>query len=170
MAKKGNHVYYNSISSGYEELHKAEQEAKLAIIKANMTIKPTDKLLDVGCGTGITSRFSESGCLVVGADPAIKLLKKAEKNSLKNRVCAEAEHLPFKDNSFDITISITAIQNFHDIRKGLEEIKRVGKNKFALTFLKRSQNKDVIINNIKKIFKVQKEMEEEKDIMMIAVK
>ncbi len=165
MPKK---TYYDSISEGYEELHKDEQEAKLRLIKANISVKASDKLLDVGCGTGITSQFSEYGCFVVGADPSIKLLQKAEKNGLKNRVCAEAEHLPFKDDSFDIVISVTAIQNFHDIEKSLKEIRRVGKDRFALSFLKRSSKKDIITENIKKLFKVVKEIEEEKDIIFIA--
>jgi ubiquinone/menaquinone biosynthesis C-methylase UbiE len=160
--------YYDQISEGYEELHKAEQEAKLSIIKANISIKPDDMLLDVGCGTGITSQFS--GCVVVGADPAFNLLKKSKKNGLKNKVCAEAEHLPFKDNEFDVVVSVTAIQNFHDLEKGLKEIKRVGKKTFALTFLKRSQKKDEIKEKIRKIFKVDKVIEEDKDIIIIARK
>ena len=147
-----------------------EQEAKLRLIKANISVKASDKLLDVGCGTGITSQFSEYDCFVVGADPSIKLLQKAEKNGLKDRVCAEAENLPFKDHSFDIVISITAIQNFHDIEKGLKEIRRVGKDRFVLSFLKRSPKKDIITKNIKKLFKVVKEIEEEKDIIFIAKK
>lgn len=164
---KGYMTYYDQISQGYEELHKEEQEAKLRIIKANIKVRPTDMLLDVGCGTGITSNFN---CLVVGADPAIKLLEKADKNGLKNKVCAEAEHLPFKNSSFDIVVSVTAIQNFHDIEKGLEEIRRVGRDKFVLSFLKRSDKKDKIIKIIKKLFKIQKIIEEKKDIIIIAEK
>ena len=85
-------------------------------------------------------------------------------------MCAEAENLPFKDSSFDVVISITAIQNFHDIEKGLKEIRRVGKDRFVLSFLKRSPKKDIITKNIKKLFKVVKEIEEEKDIIFIAKK
>ena len=138
--------------------------------KASRFVIDTENLLDVGCGTGVTSQFSEYGCFVVGADPSIKLLQKAEKNGLKNRVCAEAEHLPFKDDSFDIVISVTAIQNFHDIEKSLKEIRRVGKDRFVLSFLKRSPKKGIITKNIKKLFKVVKEIEEEKDIIFIAKK
>ena len=47
--------YYDSISEGYEELHAEEQLKKIAVIKKHLKPKPTDKLLDVGCGTGLTT-------------------------------------------------------------------------------------------------------------------
>ena len=72
-----------------------------------------------------------------------------------------------KDNFFDIVISITAIQNFTNIEKGLKEIKRVGKDRFILTFLKKSSKKDKIIKLIQKIFKVKEIIEEEKDIIFV---
>ena len=164
--KPGN--YYDQISSGYEELHKEEQEKKLGIIKKELNgrISKNTLLLDVGCGTGITSNFD---CSVFGADPAIKLLEKSlERKKPDFRVCAEAEHLPFKDNSFDIVVSVTALQNFHDIGMGLDEIRRVGKENciFALSFLKRSGKKDLILEKIKKRFDVKKEVEEDKDMIL----
>ncbi len=151
--------YYNSISEGYEELHKEEQERKLTIVKANLKVKKQDKLLDVGCGTGLTSQY---GCEVTGLDPSKKLL---DKNHLKNKVLAPAEDMPFKDNSFDIVTSITAIQNFRDIEKGLNEIKRVGKSRFVLSFLKKSSKKDMIDKLIKKLFKVDKTIEDQHDFI-----
>ncbi|MFC1732014.1 class I SAM-dependent methyltransferase [candidate division KSB1 bacterium] len=155
--------YYNEISSGYEELHREEQEKKLVIIKKELgRLNKNTLLLDVGCGTGITSDFD---CVVYGVDPAQKLLDKAGKKP-DFRICAEAENMPFEDNKFDIVISVTAIQNFHDIGKGLDEIKRVGKEKFVLSFLKKSGKKDLILEEIKKKFDVKKEIEEEKDVIL----
>ena len=151
--------YYDTIATGYEELHREEQEKKLSLIKKHLQVKASDLLLDVGCGTGIPSPFN---CRVIGIDPAMKLL---ERNSLLLKVQGEAEHLPFKDNTFDVVISVTAIQNFHDIEKGLQEIKRVGKGKYVLTFLKKSAKRETIVRFIKEIFTIEKEMEEEKDIL-----
>lgn len=153
--------YYNTLSPGYEELHREEQEKKLAIIKQHITIKKFDLLLDVGCGTGITSRFD---CRVVGVDPAIKLLERAP---LLLRVQGEAEHLPFKDNVFDIVCSVTAIQNFHDIEQGLKEIRRVGKGTYVLTFLKKSPKQERITKYIKRLFTVERKIEEEKDVIFV---
>lgn len=154
--------YYNEISQGYEELHKEEQLKKVKLISNYLKPKKTDILLDVGCGTGITTKSWD--CIKIGVDPAIKLLKKAKSAFYIN---AEAEHLPFKDNSFDVVISITAIQNFNSIKKGIEEIKRVGKKKFVLTALKKSDKINEITDIIQKNFKVKEKTEEEKDIVFI---
>lgn len=153
-------TYYDEISKGYEELHREEQEKKLAIVKENIKVYKNDLLLDVGCGTGVTSNF---GCNVVGLDPSIKLLDKCSFPIKK--VLGEAENIPFKDKTFDIVVSITAIQNFHDIEKGLKEIKRVGKERYILSFLKKSPKKEEINALIRKYFDVKRVIEEDKDII-----
>ena len=158
-------TYYDSISSGYEELHKEEQEKKIRLIKDRVKVDASDKLLDVGCGTGLTTEPWE--CNRYGIDPAPKLLERARsKNKIEYKL-APAEDIPYDDGFFDIVISITAIQNFEDIRKGLEEIKRVGKDKFVLSFLKKSSKKHKIISLIKTIFGAGEYIEEEKDLIFI---
>ncbi len=152
--------YYDSIAQGYEELHREEQQAKLALIKKHLSVKPTDLLLDVGCGTGITSNFD---CVVVGIDPAIQLLKRAP---LRLKVQGEAEHLPFKDKTFDLVVSVTAIQNFHHIEHGLREIRRVGRGEYVLTFLKKSPKREAIVAHIQQLFRVKETIEEEKDMLL----
>ena len=152
--------YYNEISTGYEELYGEEQQRKIAIIKNHIKLKKSDLLLDVGCGTGLTT--IAWNCKTIGLDPAIKLLKRAENSYYIN---AEAEHIPFKNNSFDTVISITAIQNFYNIKKGLEEIKRVGRKRFILSCLKKSQKAEKIKELIQDLFKIKKIIIEDKDII-----
>jgi len=156
-------TYYDKISEGYEELHKEEQLKKIELIKKHFEPKPTDLLLDVASGTGLTTE--PWNCRKVGLDPAIKLLERARKREEIQYVNAEAEHIPFKDNAFDIVISITAMHNFHDIEKGLREIKRVGKNRFILSALKKSSKIKEIELLINKIFKPKEIIEEEKDLI-----
>jgi malonyl-CoA O-methyltransferase len=159
-------TYYDSIASGYNELHREEQEKKIQIIKRELDLESTNKdtlLLDVGCGPC----FFQTNTTTIGIDPSIELLKQATTKT--TRINAEAEHLPFKDTTFDYIISITAIQNFSDVEKGIKEIKRVTKSsgKFALTFLKNSQKKEFILKTIGKYFSIQKQIEEDKDIIVI---
>ena len=149
--------YYNKISYGYNELYEKEQNNKLNLIKSKIKIKNNSKLLDVGCGSGISSSFQ---CFVVGIDPSIELLKI---NNHKMKILGIAEALPLKDKSFDYVISITAIHNFSDIKKSLNEILRVGKNYFVFSILKKSKNFNEIRELINANLKVYCVIEEEKD-------
>ncbi len=158
-------VYYNTIAQGYDRLHEQEQLRKLEIIKKELKITPQTKLLDVGCGTGISSWFD---CIVTGIDPSEELLKIARKKHPKATfIQASAEKLPFPDHSFDVVISLTAIQNFSDIEKGIQEMKRVGKKQFAISYLKKSSKAEHIETIIKQLFLSTKRIEEDKDIIFI---
>jgi len=160
--------YYDEIAQGYEELHKEEQLKKIEIIKQNISIKKTDKLLDVGCGTGLTTEPWD--CKRFGIDPSAKLLERAHQKDVIEYKKAPAEDIPYPNEFFDIVISITAIQNFDDIEKGLKEIKRVGKYRFVLTFLKRSEKRKNIEKMIGSLFKTEKIIEEDKDIIYFCSK
>jgi ubiquinone/menaquinone biosynthesis C-methylase UbiE len=155
-------TYYDEISSGYEELHREEQLKKLDLISRYFKPNKNNLLLDVGCGTGLTTKPWQ--CRKIGLDPAIKLLKRAGNGVWIN---AEAENIPFQDNTFDIVVSITAIQNFHDIEKGLNEIKRVGKDRFVLSFLKKGEKADKIKKLIEERFDVKEIIEQEKDLIFL---
>ncbi|MBU0629068.1 MAG: class I SAM-dependent methyltransferase [Nanoarchaeota archaeon] len=179
--------YYDEISEGYEELYKEEQLKKVELIKGHLKVKASDKLLDVGCGTGLTTEPWD--CIRYGVDPAPKLLERARLQSEIEYKLAPAENIPYPDGFFDVVISITAIQNFADIEKGLSEIKRVGKKRFVLSFLKKSIvpngsskpsamldgfevsskaqtiKKESIDKLIRKIFKIKKIIEEDKDMI-----
>ncbi len=153
--------YYNETSKGYNELHGEEQLKKLKIIAKEIPVKKSTKLLDVGCGSGLSAKVF--GCEITGIDPSEELLKQCPFKTIK----ANAESIPFPDKSFDVVIAVTSMHNFNNIEAGLKEIKRVGKDLFALTVLKKSPKKDSIINLIKKHFKIKKEIDEEKDLIFI---
>ena len=157
--------YYDDIAEGYEELHKEEQLRKVATIKKFVTCNPTDKLLDVGCGTGLTTEPWD--CTLYGIDPASKLIERArQKDKIEYKV-APAENIPYPEKYFDWVVSITAIQNFSDIKQGLSEIKRVGRTNFILSYLKRSPKSEMIEKLINQLFKVKLRIEEEKDIIFV---
>ena len=164
-------TYYDEIASGYNELHKEEQEKKINIILDNLRLTKADKALDVGCGTGFFIDKIKHRCKnVTGVDPSEELLKICRKKNKEQNVKlikAIAENLPFNNDCFDVVVSVTSIQNFDNIKKGLDEIKRVGKQRFALSFLKKSNKRDIIEKLIMKTFKNFKRIEQEKDIVYI---
>jgi arsenite methyltransferase len=93
-------------------------------------------ILDVGCGAGVTPVFLAKtiGCSVVGVDISEGMVQRskerAKKERLKDRIDfrnADAQELPFDDNTFDavITESVTAFPE--DKQKAVNEYVRVTK-------------------------------------------
>ena len=148
------------MARGYNELYGHEQSKKINIIKNNIKVNANAKILDVGCGTGISSNFNS---FVVGIDQGIELLKQS--NKLK--ILAFAEYLPFKDRSFDYVISVTAIHNFKNIRKSMKEIKRVGTKNFVFSILRKSKKYNYIKRLVQKDFRIYKSIEEGKDTIFL---
>jgi len=161
--------FYDKIAAGYDELHWEEQLAKMVEIVTSLTKDiphRRERLLDVGCGSGIST--SVWNCRCVGVDPSKELIKIATKKYPgKHFVVGAAEALPFKTGSFDVVISVTSIHNFNDVRKGIDEMKRVGKDRFIITVLKKSKHLDQIEKLIIMNFRIQKILVQEKDIIFL---
>lgn len=89
------------------------------------------KVLEVGCGLGTDGRqFAENGADYFAVDLAprhIELAKKAfELFGLKgNFRVADAENLPFDDNSFDLVYSHGVLHHTPDTQKAIDDIYRV---------------------------------------------
>lgn len=106
------------------------------------------KVLDVGCGTGIfTEWFAGRGHQVTGLDPSSHMLNIARLR-LPARIHLDqgyAEELPYEDNSFDTVALITTLEFARDPARALEEAFRVATrhvllgvlNKFSMITLKR---------------------------------
>ena len=152
--------YYDEISDSYNELHGKEQLQKLKIIKKYINVEKNEKLLDIGCGTGLSSNF---GCFVVGIDLSLRLLKKNN----KTKVLGTGEDLPFKDHSFDYVISVSSLHHVTDIKKVVNEMKRVGKKRFAFSLFKRSHNFTELKIEICRNFRVTEEIDEKNDLILI---
>ena len=160
--------YYDEIAEGYDELHREEQLHKLEFLSNFIKPNPYEKLLDVGCGTGISTEYWD--CKRYGIDPSTKLIEIAKhKNKNTEYKIAPAENIPYPDNYFDCVTSITAIQNFSNIEKALEEIKRVLKKnkKIMISTLKESKKKQYINKKISEIFAIKEVQEHKIDIFFV---
>ena len=85
------------------------------------------KVLDVACGTGdMAVCLAERGCTVTGVDISEEMLGIArQKTASANFQLADAEHLPFDDNTFDAVTCAFGVRNFVHLEKGLNEMLRV---------------------------------------------
>ena len=89
---------------------------------------PNSKILDLGCGTGISARLlNEADFDVVGTDISPLFLKEAQKwinPRLQYHVCDVVE-LPFESRSFDVICSNELIEHLPDVDTALTEMIRV---------------------------------------------
>lgn len=84
-------------------------------------------VLDVATGTGI---MVEGFDKAVGIDISMEMVKEAKtKYPDREFVVGDVEYLPFKNNTFDVTISCLAFSWFQDRRRALEEMLRVSSEK-----------------------------------------
>lgn len=102
--------YYNAIAAQYDSVFQSdmrEDEEKLLLEKVIGT-----KILDVGCGTGIhAKRLKAEGFEVFGLDISSALAGISKDRTSSPHVVADAQHLPFREASFDCIISIFGALN-----------------------------------------------------------
>ncbi|HWF20458.1 MAG TPA: bifunctional demethylmenaquinone methyltransferase/2-methoxy-6-polyprenyl-1,4-benzoquinol methylase UbiE [Verrucomicrobiae bacterium] len=97
-------------------------------------VKAGDRALDVCCGTGdIATALARSGAQTTGLDFSKAMLKVAADRNLKSQISnlkfltADAQNLPFGDNSFDVVTIGYGLRNLSSWQRGLEEMHRVAK-------------------------------------------
>jgi len=162
LEKVENQDYYDKFAQIYENkrgqgYHKMIDELEISIL--NKYLNPTDKVLEVGCGTGlILKEVDKKVSKAIGIDLSKKMLKKAENRGLEV-YHSDASSMPFADNYFDVVYSYKVLAHVEAIEKTLEEIKRVLKpngvailefyNRNSLrTFIKKIKPSNIIDKNI----------------------
>lgn len=103
-------------------------------------IKPGQKLLDIGIGTGVSSlQFYRAGLNIYGLDSSSEMLDKTAERKFTEelRMCdISRELLPFADNYFDHVVCCGVTHFINDLSHLFSEVKRVLKKDgtFAFTF------------------------------------
>lgn len=84
-------------------------------------------VLDVACGTGdMVLELTKRSYLVTGVDLSEEMLAIAKRKVENGKwEVADAEHLPYDDNSFDAVTCAFGVRNFVHLEKGLNEMLRV---------------------------------------------
>ncbi len=96
------------------------------------------KILEVGCGTGIHLEiFRREGPKVFGVDVSPHMLRWAQRRLGKRaQLClGEAENLPFRAKSFDSVALITTLEFISNPKRAVQEALRVSRGKVVLGVL-----------------------------------
>jgi len=124
-------------SEGGILLHRLEIETVLSFIRD----RDKSNILDLGCGTGrISLHLAQNRHFVTSVDYSLEMLKKLllkkAKSKLENIQCINGNifQLPFKDNFFDIVVSMHVLMHLPEHEKALKEFIRVLKPGGLLIF------------------------------------
>ena len=94
-------------------------------IQRHTKLKSGSTIVDIGCGTGISTRlFTHQGFKVIGIDPNLAMLKVAHRQKGATYQAGEATHTGLATNSTDL-ITIAQALHWLDIHPTLQEFKRI---------------------------------------------
>ena len=138
ISKKRARESFNRAATTYDNVAVLQREVGKRLIERLDIIKAVPQsILDVGCGTGdntlaLSKIYKRAN--IVALDFADQMLKVANNkrpwsqrllNSSISYVCADAENLPFNDNSFDFIFSNLTLQWCIDLDRTFSEFKRI---------------------------------------------
>lgn len=121
---------YERLAPHYDAKWSFYVEATTRETLARLTLRPGERLLDVGCGTGallhpLSQRYPEAQ--LSGVDPVPEMLAVARRR-LPREVelrTGWAERLPFERQRFDVVVSCNAFHYFREPVAALHEMGRV---------------------------------------------
>lgn len=130
--------FYDMIAKGYDiafwiytKFHK-DGVAKRRELLRDLVITPGMKVLETSIGTGFNVSLFTKEAEYHGMDISMGMLEVCQRENEKRGydlhiVQANAEELPYKDNSFDLIFHVGGINFFSDIPKAINEMIRVAK-------------------------------------------
>lgn len=86
------------------------------------------RAVDVGAGTGVPTRVLERTariCEVLAVDISPEMLQAVATRPGRKRVAGDAAQLPFRNQSFDLTVCVLALHLLDDKRRAMSEFRRV---------------------------------------------
>jgi ubiquinone/menaquinone biosynthesis C-methylase UbiE len=125
---------FDSWSSRYDQWFETPVGALVKRYESDMLKElvrpaPGEKILDVGCGTGIfTLDILDAGPEIMGVDISEPMLRVAAHKARRHPfhvACCDMCALPFANDSFDKAFSMTALEFVEDAQKAIDELERV---------------------------------------------
>jgi malonyl-CoA O-methyltransferase len=134
---------FGRAAAGYAEVAVLQRETESRLLEQLdvLDTRVPARVLDVGSGPGRASGIMKGRwpkAEVIALDIALPMLRQVPKNTRFwrpiKRVCAEAAHLPFADNSIDLIFSNLCLQWVPDLPAALSEFRRVLREDGLLLF------------------------------------
>jgi ubiquinone/menaquinone biosynthesis C-methylase UbiE len=133
-AERRQHSLYAAVAHEYDDVfprHIAEHyiDKRIGLIKELLPLG--GRVLDVGCGTGqLGEAIASEGYDVFGVDLSAAMLGRANQKGLQGTSVGTTRALPFKDNSFDLALTVATLHHLetpHNVLATIGEMARVVK-------------------------------------------
>ena len=135
--KAANKELYDAVGSDYEKIDGRRSDDLLlwlrGVLKSVLGMScGNQRILDIGCGSGFVLRAAEGLFeTAYGMDISRNILKSAEQYA-DGVICADAEFIPFKNDSMDVVTLFAAMHHFYEHKGIIEEIYRILKKNGVL--------------------------------------
>lgn len=134
-------AWFDSVYSRKGDRYLRPVEAYIVFLEL-LRARPEHKLLDVACGSGMMLRAAtEYASALHGIDISNVAAAQAKRKLPGAQIAvANAERLPYKDETFDLITCLGSLERMLDIERALRELRRVGRNDAKYCFLVRNAN------------------------------
>jgi ubiquinone/menaquinone biosynthesis C-methylase UbiE len=110
----------------YDALMAVNDRIGLWKLRAWLTAGASGLVLEMGCGTGRNLPRYPRDAAIVGIDSSLDALRRAKRRApAASLVCASAEVLPFRDETFDTAVASLVLCSVPSPRAALAETRRV---------------------------------------------
>lgn len=148
---------YAGYSNVYDALFKRFFYPRIKHAINYMHIKPGERVLDVGVGTGLSLGEYPKTSRVVAVDLSFEMLKKAKEKVDKNRLShikvlnMDAMKIAFKDDSFDKVFISHVVTVVPDPYKLMSEVRRVCKRGGQVVIVNHFKSSNKIVELVEKL-------------------
>jgi phosphatidylethanolamine/phosphatidyl-N-methylethanolamine N-methyltransferase len=121
-----------------------------------MAIKPRDRVLEVGVGTGINTSLYPTNCSVTGIDLSASMLEKARERVRREGLRhvrlqeMDAAHLIFADDTFDIVYAPYLVSVVPDPVQVVKEMRRVCRPGGKIVILNHFRSANVVLSRLER--------------------
>jgi phosphatidylethanolamine/phosphatidyl-N-methylethanolamine N-methyltransferase len=147
---------YEKLSKVYDVIFGPTLHPGRVTALERMGIRPNDRILEVGVGTGINTSMYPRNCHVTGVDLSSSMLEKARervaREGLRNVRLLEmdAQNLTFADDSFDIVYAPYLVSVVPDPVQVAREMRRVCKPGGKIIILNHFRSANLVLSRLER--------------------
>ena len=129
-------------------IHASMRQGTFAAYRQRLVSAAEGRVLEIGVGSGLNFPFYvDTTTQLIGLDPSPKLLSMARKGSKAvafpvELLTGSADALPLENDSVDTVVTTWTLCSVPDVRRALEEARRVLKPSGRLLFVEHGQSPD----------------------------